>query len=231
MTSPDLQNLYAEERRIELARQLYPTIKEWETRVVSIAPGEPSDWVVLSIHPAVILEQSAFGLPDEDRVQPYEALSYTWGAPVFSHPVVCNGVDFSVTQNLHAALVHLRYPDRERWVWIDALCINQYDLHEKARQVKALYRIFERAAKTLVWLGQAGLEATASAERMLEILRGREPPRYGYDTGYDTMQQFVGVHTDILGRAWFSRVWIIQEIAACQDRGKLEVHFGACIMS
>lgn len=49
----------------------------------------------------------------------------------------------------------LRRSGAERWIWIDALCINQYDLLEKARQIQALYVIFKRAKRTLVWLGEA----------------------------------------------------------------------------
>lgn len=227
MSSLELQNLYPEERRIELARQLYPKIKQWETRVVCIAPGELPDPVALSILPAVSLDPGGFGLPDEDRIQQYEALSYTWGAPVYSHPVICNGVEFSVTQNLHAALVHLRYTDRSRWVWIDALCINQNDLREKGRQIKSLYLIFKRAGKTLVWLGEAGCHAAETAELMVELERRTGSQRYDDEA----RGRFLAVRDDIFSRPWFTRVWVIQEIAASEDCGKIEVHYGKCVMS
>lgn len=53
---------------------------------------------------------------DSGDVIVYEALSYTWDSPVLGHAIRCNGVEFSVTANLHAALVHLRTSHRHRWL-------------------------------------------------------------------------------------------------------------------
>lgn len=39
-------------------------------------------------------------------------------------------------------------------VWIDALCINQEDIEERANQVKLMRRIYEKAAMVKIWLGK-----------------------------------------------------------------------------
>lgn len=227
METSGLTDLYPEDVRRSLAARLYHVIRQWETRIVRVEPGNPTEPLVLSLVPAVILEQNALGLHDDDLILPYEALSYTWGSSIFSHAVVCNGVDFSVTENLHAALVHLRRNEGERWIWIDALCINQYDLSEKARQIRSLYMIFKKAEQTLVWLGEAGPEATKTVEFMLEV--ERHPGSRRYDD--EARRRFLAIRNDIFGRAWFSRVWIIQEIAASEDYGKIKVYYGSCVMS
>lgn len=61
---------------------------------------------------------------------PYHALSYTWGKPDFTSRIVCNGVIYTITQNLFDALRHMREEKIDRFLWIDALCINQTDLIE-----------------------------------------------------------------------------------------------------
>lgn len=56
---------------------------------------------------------------------PYEALSYVWGVRQSADVVYLNGCSFEVTENLYEALVHLRLPDKDRVLWIDAICIDQ----------------------------------------------------------------------------------------------------------
>jgi hypothetical protein len=46
--------------------------------------------------------------------------------------ITLNGCSFSVTANLYAALQVLRKEDRERVVWVDAVCINQNDIEDKS---------------------------------------------------------------------------------------------------
>lgn len=219
------ENVYTEEQRVVLARELYSTIKQWETRLVRILPDEHSAEMTLSLLTAVILDKDGFGLHEEDRVVTFEALSYTWGSPIFSHRITCNGVKFSVTENLHAALVRLRRPDRERYVWIDALCINQYDLVEKARQIPNMFTIYSKAERTIVWLGESTEDAHEVVERVLDFARS-DSRQVDKALG----EQIAADCVDLLGRKWLSRVWIIQEIAASQGHGKIEVYYGAARM-
>ena len=50
----------------------------------------------------------------------YEAISYTWGEPSFSHRVLSPRGFLKVTRNLATALVALRYVDQPRYLWVDA---------------------------------------------------------------------------------------------------------------
>ena len=43
--------------------------------------------------------------------------------------------------------------DEDCWWWIDALCINQFDLDERNSQVLGMRRIYRRAETVRVWLG------------------------------------------------------------------------------
>jgi hypothetical protein len=64
----------------------------------------------------------------ESNHDEYDALSYTWGSPLRIREIFLDGKQFFVTQNLERALRNLRQPDGPRVMWIDAICINQFDI-------------------------------------------------------------------------------------------------------
>src|SRR5436853_6511842 len=70
-----------------------------------------------------------------DAMIPFEALSYTWGDASSRQLISLDGCEFSVAANLGIALRYLRYPEDTRYIWIDALCINQDDVSERNQQV------------------------------------------------------------------------------------------------
>lgn len=48
----------------------------------------------------------------------------------------------------------LRYTDRERLLWIDALCINQNDIEERNEHINRMAEIYQRADGVCIWLGE-----------------------------------------------------------------------------
>ena len=50
-----------------------------------------------------------------------KGLSYAWGDPHAKQRVICDGKKLNIGQNLHSALLHLRYPDKPRLLWVDCL--------------------------------------------------------------------------------------------------------------
>ena len=59
-----------------------------------------------------------------------------------------------IRPNLHRALCHLRYPDKDRTIWANALSINHYDISKRNDQVKLLREINSKAHETVLWLGE-----------------------------------------------------------------------------
>jgi hypothetical protein len=53
-----------------------------------------------------------------------EALSYAWGDPELVKSILLDEREFKVTLGAWSALKGLRYDDRVRVLWIDAICIN-----------------------------------------------------------------------------------------------------------
>lgn len=108
------------QRRLAAATIYSETLKPWETRALRLEPirreHDEGDIIELHLETAVIPHLEGLGLVGSGEVVHYEALSYTWDSPVLSHAIRCNGLDFSITANLHAALVHLRNSDVHRWL-------------------------------------------------------------------------------------------------------------------
>jgi hypothetical protein len=138
----------------------------------------------------------------------YEALSYVWGhvsAP--SSDIVFNGTHFHVTENLAIALRHLRLPDKPRKLWIDALCINQSNVSERNKQVELMGEIYSIAKLVLVWLGEGEESSDSAFELMFDLVN---------DVGNVTKQMEAELFSLIMflisSRAWFDRLWTVQEL-------------------
>jgi hypothetical protein len=181
-----------------------------------------------------------------NRHPEYEALSYTWGDPKITSPVYLEGVRSHVTTNLEQALRHLRYEDRERILWVDALSINQRDVRERNSQVRKMRDIYMGAKRVLVWLGleEDAKVALEFCEELQKIRRMEVSEVYG-ETGlvesehaYDPWAVSSRYDEDELKwkacealftrRPWWSRTWIIQEVL---HGVRVDFHIGKVVVS
>lgn len=96
------------------------------------------------------------------RNREYEAISYTWGDPTPNCVIQVDGKSLGLPSNSEKVLRRMAFPDRRRVVYIDAVCINQADLAERASQVLLMGDIYRYGQSTLVYLGDAD-ETTARA--------------------------------------------------------------------
>jgi hypothetical protein len=90
-------------------------------------------------------------------------------------------------------------------IWIDALCINQNDLKEKASQVAKMRDIYSRSACILIWMG-AAKDRSDEFFDALSSKGKKEPSSMPYNS-----RQFVRAASAFYMRDWWFRVWIIQE--------------------
>ena len=198
----------------------------------------------------------------DDAADQYKALSYAWGKEVSRHQVYLyiNGTEIPITvqENLYQALIHLRDRHQGRSdgpfvLWVDAICINQGDENEKTEQVKHMKSVYEKASAVCVWLGVAADGSDQLIKRMrdvCEMAMGLERAVPGSWT--DVMSKVVtsseedatfalAAMVPFLSRPWWSRIWVVQEIAAattvhfyCGHRRitDLEMHVSvACFLS
>jgi hypothetical protein len=171
----------------------------------------------------------------------YHALSYTWGPPCpGDNPytkfdkveILLNGCNFSVFPNLAAALARIRIAKRSKYYWIDALCINQNNVREREAQVLLMDKVFKLADHVDVWIGSPG-HAAAEVAEMISKMATLSPeiveeaylsrPRPIQTALEPEFLQALGLPAmtgsawtalvEFFERRWFSRVWILQEIA------------------
>ena len=139
------------------------------------------------------------------------------------------GVPYSsldVTRNLAVALRHLRYEREPRVLWIDAICINQQDVHERSAQVERMGDIYRSARQTTVWLGP-GLDDRCLAIETLDHLASKFTVDWDTHTVFGLGENRDDVHIEkalriniqqlssieqLLERAWFERLWVWQEV-------------------
>lgn len=150
---------------------------------------------------------------DLDDCPEYEATSYAWagehGDSKPSGPIFI-GSFYDVAWQTDNCLSLLRYlrPNRGiRMVWIDAICIDQANAHERGMQVAEMRSIYRKASRVVVYLGPDTVQHSRRQHRpraRLDELGGN---------GENDTQDING----LLNRRYFSRVWVIQELVLAKS--------------
>lgn len=149
----------------------------------------------------------------------YIALSYFWGTSEERSPIFVNETEFPATLNLCAALRRMRSDSESGTFWVDAVCINQADNVEKSGQIPMMKDIYQDAAVVTVWLGE---QQHNSGEVMQLISMTSHLYEQDKSAGHEVrrLMMYALEHQAVLialgsflQRDWWSRVWVIQEIA------------------
>jgi hypothetical protein len=114
-----------------------------EVRLVTVLKGEGSNLI-----------QCTLGTVSLNNEPQYEALSYVCGDSKITKSITVEGEDFQITTNLESALLHLRKPNGDRVLWIDAISIRQDDNSEKSQQIGQMHNVYSKASKVIAWLGE-----------------------------------------------------------------------------
>ncbi|EHK19463.1 uncharacterized protein TRIVIDRAFT_2382, partial [Trichoderma virens Gv29-8] len=172
-------------------------------------------------------------LHQRDTMVSYEALSYTWGSPNPTAIIYVDGCCLRVTYNLYQALLDLRYQEQERFLWIDAVCIDQKNKKERGHQVAQMGNIYKEADRVIFRLGPGSNVTNVFMESLQWLQReslkqackawspqdGRWKDLW---TSFQTVWEEVNAKLEdlqrqglqeILEQPWFRRVWILQEVA------------------
>jgi hypothetical protein len=139
----------------------------------------------------------------------FNALSYCWGDPKVTAPIMVDYHVMSVTVNLEKALRHLRCSVQPEEIWIDAICINQADISEKNHQVPLMRHIYS-ASKVVIWLG----ESDDHIDEFIRIMKKRrsEAIPTPSDSGESDMTAYlVSLSINLVLKPWWERTWTVQE--------------------
>lgn len=157
----------------------------------------------------------------------YTAVSYAWGSNDFTHQIVVNDETATdpvkkiraepVTLSAHEVLTNLRSRWRTRILWIDAICISQSDSSDKAEQIPLMPTIYERANRTVVWLGPAKTAALAIELVSRLFLINRLSVAWKSPLSYEIDPVAARSLLRMLERPWFTRTWVVQEVVRAKD--------------
>jgi hypothetical protein len=192
---------YAREGR----REILPKLVEHQKQEVV-----PRDWFE---HEALDLGSSSIRLiqicptrNNDDRIRcqirlastdtEYTCLSYVWGEEGIDEWIYLNGKRAAVRMNLWDFLRSARQVPElsSQWLWIDALCIDQANTHERQHQVQQMGRIYAGAKQVISWLGTDRDMVTYFSESADE----RKDDPHGL--------------LALSHSAYWRRAWIVQEI-------------------
>lgn len=155
----------------------------------------------------------------DDSHPEYETVSYVWsgedGNNSPSHPIFI-GLHWGVllqTENCWHMLRSIRPERGQRLVWVDALCINQQNLQERASQVAKMRRIYEHCSRVIAYLGNDVVTRSKPfpGYRPLYELHEANTNHKLFPEDHRYHKTFFGLK-EMLSRKYFTRVWIVQEL-------------------
>ncbi|KAG8161239.1 hypothetical protein KVR01_009503 [Diaporthe batatas] len=162
-----------------------------------------------------------------DDCPEYETISYLWGGEegdsTLCEPVYV-GIFWDivlVTKNCSAVLHYLRPPRGCRFIWLDAICINQADETEKPAQISNMSEIYRNCQRVVAYFG-----SDLISEPPKRAFRQRvDFQQSAFSSGKlsdrkDHCERFLkgcakksGLSQEqLLQRRYLTRVWIVQEL-------------------
>ncbi|OCK81312.1 HET-domain-containing protein [Lepidopterella palustris CBS 459.81] len=179
-----------------------------------------------------------------DACPPFYSLSYAWGDPTQTHTTLVSGSRIKITKSLRNVLRDvsgfiLNTPEsgeKHKYFWVDGICINQKDEHEKNIQVTLMGEIYQKAATVITYTGPEDNDTRPAIElayQCMYCLKHLWPDSMAAapDPGEFVTELFQIISSDrrkevglppvgdpkyrslcrLLRMPWSSRAWIIQE--------------------
>ena len=166
----------------------------------------------------------------------YDAMSYRWEAYC---PIPCKECYISVRSirlvgrlvvgHKVRRFVHARAPPwGVRWLWIDAVCINQENDVEKISQIRMMGDIYRSARRTVVWLDAEPSTSLLDLTLMHLLTRYLQPNETlilqmsspeAFLPGFSgaILRRMWRARTKLLHQSYWSRGWIVQEVVLAKS--------------
>ncbi|KAK5715378.1 hypothetical protein LTR15_010021 [Elasticomyces elasticus] len=193
-------------------------VEQMQIRMIELQAGHYEDPLRASVQIISLVEGAE-----------YETISYVWGDPLKSSDLQISGVRLVVPINTDLALRRVRHQDTVRRLWIDSICINQKDIHERGQQVSLMGSVYGHSMGNLIHL----TDDDDMGERILQMAHqveqeARAETNDFEDWGsmlwneaggarYDVQEEREDLDTEamwfLMRLPWFRRLWILQEAA------------------
>lgn len=183
-----------------------------EIRLLNLRSGDAQEELVGNLE--VIKLKTETETEGQVLHQRYDTLSYTWGDqdPTEHIKIIHANQQYRIRirPNLYQALLHLRSHREDRYLWVDAICIHQDDEREKSSQVRMMSQIFNNSSCVCVWIGPEKDDSRRAIDFIKSRLVHEDADQILENVEY--RHEWLAL-SKLMRRPWFSRRWIIQEIA------------------
>jgi hypothetical protein len=151
----------------------------------------------------------------------FSALSYMWGNATETHSISIGDGTLLVSTNLAHALQdvhnqwshgHAAIAEGDRWLWADAICINQNDNEEKNHQVPLMEDIYSRAQRIFSWLGIENEDTCEGLDAINQVAKEVSQLSCYADLTALTMHGSFFVPPSILPSEHVRRTWVLEWI-------------------
>lgn len=176
---------------------------------------------------------------DLSSAPPYYALSHSWKTQHDYTDVRIDGKNVALGTGLVACIKRLSELQRSntelkppiQYIWIDYICIDQSNLAERSSQVALMGQLYRSSIRTLIWLGVDTADCIGAWDLLEDVYRVfREQNPTTSDPSDIPIRMFLQSAHDATGlpgwdddkwthlarlmeRRWFSRIWVVQEVA------------------
>lgn len=159
----------------------------------------------------------------------YVCLSYEWGVGPATETVLIDGKSLEIRNNLYEFLLAARTREYFPRIWIDAICISQYNFRERNHQVSIMGNIYSNAESVVVWLGLAathletlrdlkpsildhGTPSSTTAKRSTRPRLRRQFQSRREDGDGEVEADVDGAVDALISSTYWTRAWIMQEL-------------------
>jgi len=222
-------------------RYRYSALQSNEIRILHLQPG------VRGAPLCAFMEHVSLDTIRENDIR-YEAVSYAWGSSRRRHAVHFEDqTTIEITASLYEVFQRFSLRGESRAIWADQICINQRDNVERSSQVALMAQIFRSSAHVLVWLGEteaADIAAFAAMQACTNVSADEQTGDWRHVRKIEalamnalgrpccndpamlqdgSLSEHLTAFVKLLERPWFSRLWVVQEVAAGKS---VRVHSG-----
>lgn len=232
----DVVRMFVQDNHFE-----YSKIQKGEFRILCIHKGSPSEGLKASLFKRKLVDcyggyealSYCWGGPNEKNTEkimirdlnatlPNFKEEKSFKFPTSPHTQLrmaakaTSEVAFPIRRNLHQALIKLRSQTREVNLWVDAICIDQSERGkgEKEEQLSQMADIYNYASNVCIWLGDAYENSGDGIQLVRDIMNLKQ-----FDiliNRPDAKDRWAHL-IQIMKAPWFSRRWIIQEVALARN--------------
>jgi hypothetical protein len=160
-----------------------------------------------------------------EKAPRYDAISYTWDNQEMDQSLQLHKGIIRTTKNVVHIVSKRASWMQARYLWIDAICIDQSNIPEKQSQIRKMRDIYTSAKRTIAWISYEPIPfydmwlLSLSNETSRSSIRTTLVQLIAVvnDSAVHTIQHIIEKKKKFLSQKYWSRGWIVQEFALAHE--------------